>query len=76
VGGAQKLTVKAARLVGPDGQEVPSFILNPGNPVTASQWALVPQQPLKPGARYTAEVTGQVDGQDYTKRWSVTVAGP
>ena len=76
LGGAQKLTITTGRLLGPDGQEVPSYTLNPGNQVTGAQWSLIPHSPLKPGAKYTAEVVGTADGQDFTKRWSFTVAAP
>jgi tetratricopeptide (TPR) repeat protein len=76
LGGAQKLTVTTGRLLGPDGQEVPSYTLNPGNQVTATQWGLIPHSPLKPGARYTAEVVGTADGKDFSKRWSFTVIAP
>jgi hypothetical protein len=31
------------------------------------------QSPLKPGATYTAEVAGTVDGQPFSQRWSFTV---
>ena len=75
VGGAQQLNVTAGRLLGPDGKEVPSYTFTPGNQVGQSQWALVAKQPLKPGARYTAEVTGTVDGKDFTRRWSFAVTG-
>jgi tetratricopeptide (TPR) repeat protein len=76
VGGAQKLSVTSGRLLGPDGREVPSYGLAPGSPLAPNQWALVAMQPLKPGASYTAEVTGTVDGKDFTQRWSFTVTGP
>ena len=76
LGGAQKLTVTTGRLLGPDGQEVPSYTLNPGNQVTAAQWSLIPHNPLKTGARYTAEVVGTADGKDFSKSWSFTVVAP
>ena len=75
-GGAQKLTVTTGRLLGPDGQDVPSYTLSPGNQISAAEWSLVPHSPLKPGARYTAEVIGTVDGKDFSKRWSFTVVRP
>src|SRR5262249_32856950 len=75
LGGAQKLTVTTGRLLGPDGQEVPSYTLNPGSQVTATQWSLIPHSPLKPGARYTAEVVGTADGTDFSNRWSSPVTG-
>ena len=76
LGGAQKLTVTTGRLLGPDDQDVPSYTLSPGNQISAAEWSLVPQRPLKPGARYTAEVIGTVDGKDFSKRWSFTVVRP
>jgi Cysteine-rich secretory protein family len=75
VGGAQQLKVTTGRLVGPDGKELPVFTFDPGNQVGQNQWAMTARQPLTPGARYTAEVTGTVDGATFTKRWSFTVAG-
>lgn len=74
VGGAQHLNVTSGRLLGPEGKEVASYTLAAGNQLGASQWALVPKQPLEPGARYTVEVTGTVDGSDFSRRWSFTVA--
>jgi uncharacterized protein YkwD len=76
-GMAQTLTISSARLSGPDGKEVPSFTLEPGkSAVAAFEWALLAQQPLTPGARYTVDVTGKVDGQDFSRSWSFTVAKP
>jgi len=76
LGGAQKLVVKTGRLLDAEGLEVPSYTLTPGDRIASGRWALVPRQPLKPGARYTAEVAGTVDGTDFSKRWSFTVVGP
>lgn len=74
MGLAQTLAVSAGRLLGPDGKEVPSFALEPGKgAMRANEWALLAQQPLTPGARYTVEVSGKVDAQDFSKRWSFTV---
>jgi uncharacterized protein YkwD len=75
-GGAQKLTVSSGRLLDAAGKAVASFTLAPGDQLTAAEWALVPRQPLKPGGRYTVDVSGTVDGKDFTKRWSFTVVGP
>jgi uncharacterized protein YkwD len=76
VGDAQQLHLGTSRLLGPDGKEVPSYTLAPGGQLGANQWALLARQPLEPGARYTAEVTGTVDGADFTQRWSFTAARP
>ena len=74
IGGAQQLNVTTGRLLGPDGKEVPSLALLPNTQVGPSQWALVPKRPLAPGGKYTVEVSGTVDGKDFSKRWSFTVA--
>jgi uncharacterized protein YkwD len=74
VGGAQKLAVSSGQLFDAGGKAVPAFTLNPGTGVGANQWALVPRQPLRAGARYTVDVSGTVDGAAFTKRWSFTVA--
>jgi hypothetical protein len=76
VGGAQQLKVTTGHLLGPDGKEVPVYTFDPGNQVGQNQWAMAAMQPLTPGAHYTAEVTGTVDGTNFTKRWSFTVVGP
>lgn len=77
LGSAQKLTVTSGRLLGSDGQEVSSYVLAPGaNQLGAAQWALVARLPLTPGSRYTVEVTGTVDGKDFSKRWSFTIVRP
>ena len=75
VGGAQQLKVTTGRLLGPDGKELASYTLSPGGQLGPSQWALVPKLPLKPGARYTVEVAGTVDGKDFTRRWTFAVTG-
>jgi tetratricopeptide (TPR) repeat protein len=75
VGTGQTLTVASGKLIGSDNQEVASYTLQPGGSgLTQSEWALLAQHPLTPGARYTVEVVGKVDGQDFSKRWSFTVA--
>ena len=75
VGGAQQLKVTTARLLAPDGKEVPTLTFDPGNQVSQNQWAMVAKQPLQAGGRYTVDVAGTVDGTGFTKRWSFTVAG-
>ncbi|PZR86339.1 MAG: hypothetical protein DLM67_24125 [Candidatus Nephthysia bennettiae] len=75
VGSGQTLAVSSGKLIGSDNQEVPSYTLQPGaSGLSQSEWALLAQHPLTPGARYTVEVVGKVDGQDFSKRWSFTVA--
>jgi uncharacterized protein YkwD len=74
VGGAQKLALSSAKLLDPSGKSVDSYTLAPGDKVAANQWALLAKSPLKSGSRYTVDVSGQVDGQPFSKRWSFTVA--
>ena len=76
VGGAQQLSVSSGRLLGPEGKEVASYTLTAGNQLGPSQWALVPRQPLEPGGKYTVEVSGTVDGKDFSRRWSFTAGSP
>jgi predicted Zn-dependent protease len=74
VGGAQKLAVSSAKLLDASGRAVDSYTLAPGDKVGANQWALLAKSPLRSGSRYTVDVSGQVDGQPFSKRWSFTVA--
>ena len=74
VGAAQKLTIASGKLLDAAGRSVDSYTLAPGDKVSANQWALLAKRPLKPGTRYTVDVSGQVDGQAFSKRWSFTVA--
>jgi tetratricopeptide (TPR) repeat protein len=75
LGAAQTLSVTSGRLIDADGHEVASYTIAPAaSGLTPWEWALFSRQPLKMGSRYTVEVVGKVDGQDFTKRWSFTVA--
>jgi hypothetical protein len=74
VGAAQKLTISSAKLLDQAGRTIDSYTLAPGDKVGANQWALLAKSPLKSGSRYTVDVSGQVDGQAFSKRWSFTVA--
>jgi tetratricopeptide (TPR) repeat protein len=75
-GAAAQLAVSSGRLLGPDGQQVVAYELRPGSALVSFAWALVPAAPLTPGATYTAEVIGTLDGKQYSKRWSFTVMRP
>jgi predicted Zn-dependent protease len=74
VGGAQKLAVSSAKLLDPSGRSIDSYTLAPGDKLGANQWALLAKSPLRSGSRYTVDVSGLVDGQPFSKRWSFTVA--
>jgi hypothetical protein len=76
VGGSSTLTSVSGHLTGADSGDVPGYVLNPGQELSANEWAFLAIAPLKPGATYTVEVKGQLDGQAFTKRWSFTVAPP
>ncbi len=74
VGGADKLTVTSGRLLDAEGKEVPSYTLAPGTSnLGNNEWALLARLPLTSGATYTAEVIGQINGRDFSKRWTFTV---
>lgn len=72
VGSAAGLAISAGNLTGPDGRDVPAWTLNPNKEVDSNEWSLLPQQPLKPGATYTVAVSGTLNGQPFSKRWSFT----
>ena len=76
VGSASTFSVQSSRLLTADGNEVTGFTLLPGRQVDAGEWCFMAQEPLRPGAAYTAEVTGTLDGQPFTQHWSFTVTGP
>ena len=71
--GAQ-LSVLVGKLIGPDGKDVPSIVLNPGEKVGPNEWSLLAMKPLQPGATYTVQLAGRVDGQEFDKKWSFSVA--
>jgi hypothetical protein len=72
---ASQLSIRTSRLLGPDNQEVPSYILNPGTKVGHNEWSLLAKKPLTRNTKYTVEVIGEIDGRPYTRRWSFTVEG-
>ena len=76
VGSASTFSVQSSRLLTADGNEVTGFTLLPGRQLDAGEWCFMAQEPLRPGAAYTAEVTGTLDGQPFTQHWSFTVTGP
>ena len=75
VGSSSTLTVTSAKLTGPDGRDLDGYVVQAAtSPVTANQWAVVPQLPFQPAGKYTVAVTGLVDGQPFSRRWSFTVS--
>ena len=75
-GGASRLNVTGASLTDSTGRTLPVFSDRPGaaNPdLGQNQWAMLPTRPLAPGATYTADVQGTVDGAYFHHRWSFTV---
>jgi hypothetical protein len=73
-GDGSRLDVASARLLGPDGAEVPVYSLLPGQQVSANEVSLLARSPLQAGATYTVDVSGKLDGRDFAQRWSFTVA--
>jgi len=76
VGSADALEVVSSKLQGPDGQDVPSYVLLPNQGVGAGEWALLAKQPLQPGKTYSVEVSGKLNGDSWTKKWQFTVTSP
>jgi hypothetical protein len=74
-GSASNLAIASAQLTGPNGK-VTAFLLQPGQQVDTGEASLLPQQPLTPGATYTVEFTGTLDGQPLSQRSTFTVAPP
>ena len=72
-GSGSNLSVSSVKLTGPGGAGVEAFLLEPGQQVDTGEVAILPKEPLKPGATYTAQVDGTLDGQPLSKRWSFTV---
>jgi uncharacterized protein YkwD len=76
MGTASAFLVESSRLLAADGKEIPGFALLPGQQVDRGEWSFLARDPLQPGATYTAEVVGTLDGQPFSRRWSFTVTGP
>ena len=76
VGSADVLEVATSKLQGPDGQDVPSYVLLPNQGVGPGEWALLAKQPLQPGKTYSVEVSGKLNGDSWTKKWQFTVTSP
>ena len=74
-GSGSNLSVSSVKLTGPSGP-VEAFLLEPGQQVDTGEMSILPKQPLKPGATYTVEVAGTLDGQPLSKQWSFTVVPP
>ncbi|MGH7902961.1 MAG: hypothetical protein ACREPA_02395, partial [Candidatus Dormibacteraceae bacterium] len=75
-GGADTLSVTSASLRDAAGHSLPVFTDSPGpaNPdLQPGQWAMLAKRPLTPGARYTADAAGSLDGRPFHERWSFTV---
>lgn len=77
---AQKVRAARATLRAKDGPEVPCWLSTPEKPLPGvgpfRQVALVPKVPLAAATAYTAEVTAEVDGEPWARRWSFTTADP
>ena len=75
VGSGSVLRVLSAELLGPDGANLSGYALDSGNSsLGANQWSVLPRDPLQAGASYTVKLAGTVDGAQFAKTWSFTVA--
>jgi uncharacterized protein YkwD len=70
-GSRSQLQVTTGRLLDGAGQEVQTFAV-PRDNLGPNEWSIMAVQPLKPGATYTVDLAGQLDGGPYSKRWSFT----
>jgi hypothetical protein len=69
------LSLKSAKLTGPDGAEVPVVLLHPGNDSDSRDAViLVPHRPLQAGANYRATVEMSVGGRRTPLEWSFRTA--
>lgn len=66
--------VSSFTLSGPRGPVGYVFTLPPGDS-TENSASLLPGAPLVAGAKYTVHIVATVDGADYNRTWSFTVAG-
>ena len=66
--------VSSLSLSGPNGVELPAYILSPGVS-TENSASLLPQRPLAPHTVYTVKLTATVDGSAYDRTWRFTTAG-
>ncbi len=61
-----------------DGRELACWLSTPEKPLAGAgpfrQIALVPKEPLAPGATYTAALAAEVDGERWERAWSFTTA--
>lgn len=74
VGDSQHLVMTSAQLTDGEGAAVPAYEVAPGSKIDPGEFALVAREPLKPGSRYTAHVTGVVGDVPISRTWSFTVA--
>lgn len=75
-GASSILDVTAAALTDASGRQLQVYSDRPGpsNPdLGRGQWAMLPTRPLAPGATYTADVRGTLDGRPFERRWSFSV---
>jgi tetratricopeptide (TPR) repeat protein len=58
------------------GDELELHVLRPSDANMQNSLALLPKRPLQPGARYTVDVGGIVNGAPFAKHWEFTTGIP
>src|SRR5262249_51945230 len=78
--GAGKITECTASLTGPDGKEVECWVSTPEKPLSKTgsyqQIILLPKAPLGAGTTYTAAMSAELDGKEWSQKWSFTTFRP
>jgi uncharacterized protein YkwD len=69
-----------ARLRDGEGRDVACWLSTPAQPFLAGMHAglivLLPKTPLRPGVTYTVDMTAQVNGEAWQRRWGFTTQDP
>jgi tetratricopeptide (TPR) repeat protein len=63
------------RLTDAAGTSLPGIGLTPDNPEMENSFAFMASSPLQPGATYTMDLSGTINGVPFHKVWSFTTAG-
>jgi hypothetical protein len=74
VGSGSALKIQTAELIDFNGKDLTGYVIDSsGGLLQADQWAVLPKDPLAPGA-YTMKLIGTIDGQPFQKQWSFSAA--
>ena len=68
------VTITAFHFFDPSGSDLPGVTLQPSNPDTENSFAFMASTPLLPGATYSMDLSGTLNGVPFRKTWSFTTA--